>query len=34
VQAAAPFFVGLAVGHYLGRLIMLTGYTYLGRPMA
>ena len=34
VQKAAPFFVGLAVGHYLGRIIMLTGYTYLGRPMA
>lgn len=34
VQKAAPFFVGLAVGHYLGRVIMLVGYTYLGRPMA
>ncbi|MCX7597459.1 MAG: hypothetical protein N2512_01135 [Armatimonadetes bacterium] len=34
VQKAAPFFVGLAVGHYLGRVIMLVGYTWLGRPMA
>jgi hypothetical protein len=34
VQRAGPFFVGLAVGHYIGRAIMLVGYTHLGRAMA
>ncbi len=33
-QRAGPFFVGLAVGHYLGRIVMLIGYTKLGIPMA
>ncbi len=34
VQRATPFFVGLAVGHYLGRVISLIGYTRLGLAMA
>jgi hypothetical protein len=34
VQKAGPFFVGLTVGHYIGRAIMLVGYTHLGRAMA
>jgi hypothetical protein len=33
VQRASPFFVGLAVGHYLGRIISLSGYSSLGRPL-
>lgn len=34
VQGAGPFFVGLAVGHYVGRVISLVGYTRLGIAMA
>ncbi|MCD6352464.1 MAG: hypothetical protein J7M26_10120 [Armatimonadetes bacterium] len=34
VQRAGPFFIGLAVGHYVGRIISLIGYTRLGIAMA
>ncbi len=29
-RTATPFFIGLGVGHYLGRALMLIGYTVLG----
>jgi len=29
----APFFVGLMVGHYVGRMVSLTAYSILHIPM-
>ncbi|MBC7287876.1 MAG: hypothetical protein H5T86_07500 [Armatimonadetes bacterium] len=34
LQRTAPFFVGLAIGHYVGRVVSLIGYTWRGIPMA